>query len=107
MKKLLAIVLLTLCAFAEGVAGHWDLSVDTPHGAMKGALELKLDGSNVTGSMELPAMGTFPVKGNLDGAKIVFDLQLPDNQGSLKFTGTVAGNKISGTSEHGGWTATR
>lgn len=106
MKKLIAVLVFALCAFAETVAGHWTVNVDTPHGPMKGSLEFQQDGSKITGKMDLPAMGAFNVKGTLDGPKIAFDLELPD-QSTVKFTGTVDGNKITGASEHGGWTATR
>jgi hypothetical protein len=107
MKTLLAVVLLTICAFAEGVAGHWQVSLDTPHGAMKGGLEFKQEGSKITGKLNLEGMDAFDLKGTVDGAKIAFDLEMPDNQGTVKFTGTLNGDKITGTTEHGGWTATR
>ncbi len=109
MKKLLAVVFLTVCAFAQGVAGHWQVSMDTPHGPMKGSMEFKQDGSKVAGTLELGPMGSFAFKGSVEGAKIAFDVELPENQGTLKFAGTIEGDKMSGTTDphNFNWAATR
>ena len=99
MKKLLAVASFALCAFAQEVGGHWQLSMDSPHGPLKGSLELKQDGTKVTGTLELGPMGSFAVKGNAEGSKIAFDIELPDNAGTLKFSGTIAEGKMSGTTD--------
>ena len=70
MKTVLAVALFAVCAFAEGVAGHWQVSMDSPHGPMKGSLEFKLDGSKLTGTAELGPNRSFPLKGEVDGEKI-------------------------------------
>ncbi len=83
--------------------------MDTPHGPMKGSLEFKQEGSKITGTLELGPMGTMALHGNVESGNIVFAIDLPENQGSVKFTGTVDGDKMSGTSDahDGKWTATR
>jgi hypothetical protein len=109
MKKLLAIALFAVCAFAEGVAGHWQLAMDSPHGPLKGSVEFKLDGSKVTGTIDFEHMGSFPLKGAVDGQKIAFSIELPEGQGTLQFDGKVDGDKISGaTAPHSfKWEASR
>ena len=49
--------------------------MDTPHGPMKGSLDFKQDGSKVTGTLEMGPMGSFPLKGNVDGASVGFDIE--------------------------------
>ena len=109
MKKLLALALFAACAFAQDVAGHWQLAMDTPHGPMKGSLDLNQDHSKITGTLELGPMGTFSLHGTVGEAKIAFDIELPDNAGTLKFTGAIESGKMSGTTDpHNlAWSATR
>jgi hypothetical protein len=109
MKKLLALAVFAICVFAQSVAGHWTVSMDTPHGPMKGSLDFKQDGSKVTGTLEMGPMGSFPLKGNVDGTSVGFDIELPEGQGTLKFTGQMDGGKITGTTtpHEFKWEATR
>ena len=109
MKKLLAVALFAVCAFAQGVAGKWQESMDTPHGLMKGSIDFQQDGSKITGTMDIGPMGSFALKGTLEGEKVTFQIELPDNAGTLTFTGNVEGEKMSGTtSPHDiAWTATK
>jgi hypothetical protein len=109
MKKLLAVALFAACALAQDVAGHWQLAMDTPHGPMKGSLDLNQDHSKITGTLDLGPMGSFSLKGTVDEAKIAFDIELPDNSGTLKFTGSLESGKMSGTTDphNFAWSATR
>lgn len=99
MKKLIALALFAICAFAEGVAGHWQVAMDSPHGPLKGSIEFKQDGSKVTGTLDLGPMGSFPLTGSVDGPKIGFAIELPEGQGTLKFDGKVDGEKMSGSTD--------
>jgi hypothetical protein len=85
--------------------------MDSQHGPVKGSLDFKQEGSKVTGTVELGSMGSFALKGELDGAKIAFEVELPEGQGTLKFEGKIEGDKITGsgtTPRHGfKWEATR
>ena len=109
MKKLLAVALFAVCAFAQGVAGKWQVSMDTPHGLMKGSIDFQQDGSKVTGTMDIGPMGSFALKGSVEGEKVTFQVELPDNAGTLTFTGKVDGDKMSGTTNPHDitWTATK
>ena len=89
------------------VAGTWKLALDTPHGQMPGALQLKQEGAKLTGSVDVEHMGSMPLVGQVEGAKLTFTIEIQGNQ-KITFNGTVAGDKISGSMEQGGsWTATR
>ena len=97
-----------LCAQESAkVAGTWKLALDTPHGQMPGALQLKQDGGKLTGSVDVEHMGSMPLVGQVDGSKLTFTIEIQGNQ-KVTFNGTVAGDKISGSMEQGGsWSATR
>ena len=89
------------------VTGTWKLALDTPHGQMPGALQLKQDGGKLTGSVDVEHMGSMPLVGQVDGSKLTFTIEIQGNQ-KVTFNGTVAGDKISGSMEQGGsWSATR
>ena len=89
------------------VTGTWKLALDTPHGQMPGALQLKQDGGKLTGSVDVEHMGSMPLVGQVDGSKLTFTIEIQGNQ-KVTFNGTIAGDKISGSMEQGGsWSATR
>jgi hypothetical protein len=113
MKTLIAIVGLALAAAAApSVAGTWSMSVDSPHGAMTTALDLKQDGTKVTGTFtsngHLPDMtveGTFAdgvlklETGDAAEHKITFQAKLLEN-------GTLSG-VLSMEAGDMNWTAKR
>ncbi len=88
------------------LAGSWTMSMDTPHGAVKGSLQLTQDGSKLTGKYEAPHFGTMTITGTLDGTKVSFNLEV-QMAGTFKLSGTASGDKMSGTSEFGSWSASR
>jgi hypothetical protein len=89
------------------VTGTWKLALDTPHGQMPGALQLKQDGGKLTGSVDVEHMGSMPLVGQVEGAKLSFTIEIQGNQ-KVTFNGTIEGDKISGSMEQGGsWSATR
>jgi hypothetical protein len=89
------------------VTGTWKLALDTPHGQMPGALQLKQDGGKLTGSVDVEHMGSMPLVGQVEGSKLSFTIEIHGSQ-KITFNGTVAGDKISGSMEQGGsWSATR
>lgn len=109
MKKLLAVALFAACAWAQDVAGHWQLAMDTPHGPMKGSLDLNQDHAKITGTLALGPMGSFSLKGTVEDTKIAFEIELPNANGTLKFTGAIDSGKMSGTTDphNFAWSATR
>jgi L-seryl-tRNA(Ser) seleniumtransferase len=114
MKALRSVICLAALALAvvsaqsgAKVAGTWKLALETPHGPMPGALQLKQEGGKLTGSVDVEQMGSMALTGALDGQKISFSIEIPDNQ-KVTFTGTIDGDKMSGSIDHGGtWSATR
>src|SRR5690242_6047142 len=113
MKKLLSVVIaiamFSACLFASDakVAGDWSMTMDSPHGKMTGPLKLEQDGAKLTGVYQLEHAGKLPINGKIDGKKITFSLEAPGGQMTITFTGTLDGDKMSGTTEPlaGEWSA--
>jgi len=92
---------------SASVAGKWQMSVDTPHGVVKGDLEVKQDGSKITGTYTVEQIGALALSGKVEGKKVSFGIELPGGEMTLAFTGTADGDSMSGTTQLGGaWTAT-
>lgn len=91
---------------APSLSGSWQMSWTAPNGNQRQAtLEIKQDGSKLSGSFE-GERGSVPLKGSAQGNQVTFSVKARKRQAS--FTGTVDGDKMSGTGEQGGtWTATR
>ena len=91
---------------APNVSGNWRMSWTGRKGKQRqGTLELRQSGSKLSGRFDGPR-GSAPVSGSLDGNQISFSVNARGREGS--FTGTVNGNKMSGSAEQGvSWTATR
>jgi hypothetical protein len=80
------------------VDGTYETTVRTPMGSQAGKLELKTEGSVLTGSMQ-GMMGTDPIQnGTVNGDEIEFILETKSPMGPLKLTvkGKVDGDEISG-----------
>ena len=105
MKKLLAVsfattlLVLVGCASSSSMApgvGMWNISMETPVGAMPAVLTLNQDGS---GSMAVDQLGETAINGVMyEGNMVNFSASV-DAQGqalTLTFSGTVEGDSISG-----------
>ena len=93
---------------ATAIAGQWQLSINTPHGPMKAAMDVKQDGTKITGKCDMDHMGTLAIEGAVDGKRVTFTLEVTGGQ-KITFQGAIDGNKMSGTTnpEGGEWTASR
>ena len=93
---------------AQTVAGTWRLSLETPHGPMGGSLLLKQDGSKLSGTCEVEHMGSLPMTGSMENAKVSLSIEMPGGE-TFKLLGSVEGGKMSGTTDPAGgtWTADR
>jgi len=115
MKKLLSVVLmvamLSACLLAAdvNVGGNWEMTMDSPHGKMTGPLTLQQDGTKITGTYETEHTGKLPLKGNVDGEKIMLTMEVPGGQMTITFEGAKDGDKLSGTTKplNGEWSAVR
>jgi hypothetical protein len=103
MKKILSgsliamVLVLTSCAAAVNPSvGAWNITMNTPVGAMPAVLTLGADGN---GSMTADGLGEAPISGiTYNGAAVNFTTSI-DAQGqqlTLTFTGTVDGDALSG-----------
>lgn len=93
---------------AAAIAGQWQLSVQTPHGPMKGGMQVKQDGTKISGTCDMEHLGSMALTGTVDGKRISFTIEVQAGQ-KITFSGVVDGNKMGGTTdpEGGEWTATR
>jgi hypothetical protein len=83
------------------VDGKWNVTIKTPAGDRSGVLELKTEGTTLTGSMTGPDHIAEISDGKVNGnqlswsAKITKPMRL-----SLKFTAAVEADRISGAAKH-------
>lgn len=115
LTLLVAILLLAGPAYGQGTdaAGTWDVSFNTPNGAITAALTLKKDGDKLTGSIAGP-QGEVAVEGTQKDKAIVvnFSVQTPNGPFAIVMNGNQDGDAISGTMDFGGqgqaeWTGKR
>jgi len=91
------------------IAGAWQLSFETPHGTVKGALKLEQDGASLKGNCDLEGMGSAPVTGKVDGHNVTLNLAMHGGEMTITMNGAIEHDKMSGTTTppSGTWTATR
>jgi hypothetical protein len=96
------------------VTGTWDISIDTPQGAMPGVATFKQEGEKVTGTQSGPGGEETKLEGTVKDATLAYVLKInmQGNEMAINFSGKVDGNSIAGTFEFGGmgsgaWTAKR
>jgi len=125
MKKLAALVaavaLTALPVLAQeaakekkvDVTGTWELTVESPQGAMTITANYKQEGESLTGS-HVSEMGESPLKGTVKGVDITYTLTIDagGQQFTITHTGKVDGDTIKGTADLGAmgsmnWTAKR
>jgi hypothetical protein len=91
---------------AGTAAGNWQVSWTGRDGSPKqGSMQIQQSGSNLSGTFQ-GARGSTKLSGNLQGNQISLAIKVGKQQ--LTMTGTVDGNKMSGTTGKGSaWSATR
>ena len=114
MNKLLFVILAaavcttTALSAETSVEGKWQLEMDSPHGRVHGPLEVKQDGSKLKCTYTVENLGTFELTGEVQDKKVALDLHVPAGDTTIRLSGDVDGDKMGGTSDHGGsWAATR
>jgi hypothetical protein len=98
MKTLAALLLSAVLAFAADVTGTWTANVVLSAGSGSPKLEFKQTGETLTGTYH-GQFGDAPIKGTVKGDKIEFTFG--SDQASAKYSGTITGNKMSGTVDYG------
>jgi|ERR1051326_1329563 hypothetical protein len=115
MKTFLSVVLAAamlsawLLAADLNIGGNWEMTMDSPHGKMTGALTLEQDGTKISGTYETEHTGKLTINGKMDGDKIMFTMEVPGGKMTINFEGTKDGDKLSGTTKplNGEWSAVR
>lgn len=84
------------------VDGKWEIVINSPLGAQKAQLELKTDGGTLTGT-QAAAQGSGPLEnGKVDGNSLSWSAKITSPMPmTLDFTGTVDGDKLSGSVKAG------
>lgn len=82
--------------------GKWEITINSPMGAVKATLDLKTDGTTLTGTQEA-AQGSGPLEnGKADGDNLSWSAKISSPMPmTLDFTGTVAGDTLSGSVKAG------
>lgn len=100
-------------AKAPSLAGKWDVWVNTEQGGMGSTLDIKIEGTKVTGNL-VSERGTVPVQGEAAEGKLKFWVTIEGSGGSMQigFNGALKDDgSLAGTLEAQGfqanWTATR
>jgi hypothetical protein len=114
-RVLLAVITVPIslaCCFAQGsgnvalaaaelvnVTGKWEMLWTGRLGTEKCALELQQDSAKVKGTFQ-DLRGNSSLSGTIDGNKISFEVEFKGSRPfTTKFTGSIDGDKITGTSQ--------
>ena len=95
---LIVLLAFTAPAAAQGVAGTWEISWETPRGAQTVTFVFAQDGMNVTGTAQMRG-GEVPVKnGMLHGDQLTFAIEFGMGERTMTqtFAATVTGDSMEG-----------
>ena len=84
------------------VDGKWEIVINSPLGAQKASLDIATNGSALTGTQQA-AQGSGPLEnGKVDGNNVTWSAKITSPMPlTLDFTGTVDGDKLSGSVKAG------
>ena len=81
--------------------GTWKTTINSPMGVQQGTLTIKTDGAAFTGTMA-GAQGSQDISGKVDGNTLTWSAKITNPMPlTLDFTGTVDGDKLSGSVKAG------
>ena len=82
--------------------GKWEIVINSPLGAQKATLDIATDGAALTGTQQA-AQGSGPLEnGKVDGNNVAWSANISSPMPlALDFTGTVDGDKLSGSVKAG------
>ncbi len=84
------------------IDGSWDITVQTPMGAQSSRLELKADGSALTGTQAGNGQQLDIYDGSVDGDNATWKVDITQPFPlTVTFSATVDGQSISGTAQAG------
>src|SRR4029450_9163970 len=102
---LLAVACATpVLAQGGGVAGSWDVTLNSPQGTFNLQFNLKQDGEKVSGTVK-SQRGERPLEGTLKGKDVVlkWTTKYQENDLPITLTGAVDGSTMKGTADYGGF----
>lgn len=84
------------------VDGKWEIVINSPLGAQKAQLDIATNGNALTGTQQA-AQGSGPLEnGKVDGSNVSWSAKITSPMPlTLDFTGTVDGDKLSGSVKAG------
>ena len=84
------------------VDGKWEIVINSPLGAQKATLDIATNGTALTGTQQA-AQGSGPLEnGKVDGNNVAWSAKISSPMPlTLDFTGTVDGDKLSGSVKAG------
>jgi len=96
------VAFLPAVAFAQGPAGDWELTLNTPQGANTVNVSIKQNGDKIDGVLS-SAMGTVPFTGTATGdtVKVVAPLDIQGTTIELAFDAKISGNTLDGKVKFG------
>jgi hypothetical protein len=93
------------CVLAADISGKWNFQLETDGGQREASPTFRVDGTNVTGKWD-----TADVKGTFVDGKLNLAFPMTSQEagmtGTLKVTGELQGDEISGKWEFEGFTGT-
>lgn len=82
---------------SANIGGAWQLSWQGRSGSQQATIQFQQDGSTLGGTFQNSG-GSSPLTGSVTGNNISFSVQIQNGRTiTLAFTGTIAGDKMSGT----------
>lgn len=110
IKRLYLVVFISLLAapvlFAQdsesnnsqsaNIAGAWQISWQGRGGSQQATIQVQQDGSKLSGTFQ-DENGSSQLSGSIAGNKVSFSVQIQGRPMTVAFTGTVDGDKMSGT----------
>lgn len=86
--------------------GAWTISIDSPMGKQDGSLDLKTDGATLSGTQAAQGQTSPIADGKVEGDTLSWSAQVTTPfPMTLEFTGTVAGDTMSGSVKAGAFGA--
>ena len=83
------------------VQGKWNITIKTPMGDKLGVLDLKTEGTMLTGSLSDAEHFAAISDGKVEGNKLSWSAKITKPMRmSFKFTATVEADRISGAAKH-------
>ena len=93
-----------IMAQGGGVAGTWDVTLNSPQGSFNMQFNLKQDGEKVSGTLK-GQRGELPVEGTVKGKDVTlkWTTKYQDNDLPITLTGALDGNTMKGSADYGGF----